>query len=32
LMAYDNLLEQYKIRDETLDWEGANAPSYGVVN
>ncbi|MBI4851752.1 MAG: rod shape-determining protein [Acidobacteria bacterium] len=32
LMAYDNLLEQYKIREETLEWEGANAPSYGVVN
>ncbi len=32
LMSYDKLLEQYKIRDETLDWEAANAPSYGVVN
>lgn len=32
LMAYDNLLEQYKIREETLEWETANAPSYGVVN
>lgn len=32
LMAYDNLLERYRIHDETLEWETANTPSYGVVN